>query len=410
MRTRHIATLLLVVAVVVPAATSGAVVQSQSPADQPAVASGDAADASNYTRLYVEDGYRSLDLKPGESDSFTVTVENGEDEAVTVDPHLYLPRVGDRPVEEEWVSIQGGETTLDAGEEQTVTVSVSVPESADLANYRGMVAFTNETVTYPGRPARPVHAASFHVEVYREPTVSVVDGEYMHAQVQAGESYTHSITVENTGEQAVPVNPKLNTDDGYHVVGGQESSFERSWVDIEAPSEIGAGETATVNVTITPPEDTDVGDYRAELDLGIKDPARDGRNNYWQRISLGVQVWEQPEDPYTTAVEVAEGTDAMTVKLSAPNHERVDTEPASFNVSLVAPDGTVIDAERVQTTERGHVDLAESEQSEDSAYGSVGGEQTMTYRVEEPAAGDWTVRIMPENTIQFGYEIVRNEG
>ena len=44
---------------------------------------------ANYTRLYIDtdDSYR--DAKPGESLEYTVTVKNGESEAVTVDPHLF---------------------------------------------------------------------------------------------------------------------------------------------------------------------------------------------------------------------------------------------------------------------------------------------------------------------------------
>jgi len=77
-------------------------------------------------------------------------------------------------------------------------------------------------------------------------------------------------------------------------------------------------------------------------------------------------------------------------------------------VTLVSPDGETIDAERVQQSKRGYVDLA-SDSDEASRYGSDGSRQTFIYRHEDPQDGEWTVRIMPENTVQFGYEIVLDE-
>lgn len=234
---------------------------------------GNAASA-NYTRLYVEDEYRRLDLKPGESETFEVTVENGEDDPVEITPGLFLPRVGDRPVEAEWVSIEPGRATLEADAERTVTVTVTVPEDAELGEYRGAVRFTDETIRYPGRPPRPVHAASFRVEVRQDPTVFVRPLNRGYTRIEAGDSYTYSVRINNTGEEAVPLDPTLRLREDRRPRPGSAPSADRAWFTIDAPPQVPAGGSATVDVTVDVPEDAGRNGYAAELDLGLRDPAR----------------------------------------------------------------------------------------------------------------------------------------
>ncbi|MFB6299886.1 MAG: hypothetical protein ABEH65_06445 [Halobacteriales archaeon] len=368
---------------------------------------------SNYTSLYVEEDYHHLELKPGEEFSFEATVENGEDATVTLDPHVFVPKVGDRPVKSDWVTIEG-ETTLDPDEETTFTVNVAVPEDAELGRYRGWVAFTNETISYPGRPPRPVHAASFNVEVWKEPTVTIDSDRHIHRQIKAGDSFTRTIEITNTGDQPVPVSPELNMERGHRRA--REDTMKREWIDIEAPSEIAPGETGTVEITVSIPESTDRGDYDTEIDLGLKDPARPDRRSHWQQIRMHFQVWKQPEEPYTTSFSVSEDTTTVTLTLDTHNRRYADQSDAkspSFDVTFVTPNGTEIDAERVQRSERGRVDLGHDndrrDTADDSAYSVRGSQETFTYRIEEPAAGEWTAEIMPHNAVRFGYEIVRDE-
>lgn len=371
-----------------------------------------APDAANYTRLYVADGYRHLQLKPGESDSLTVTVESGEDEPVEIDPHLVVPKVGDRPLPDSWVSVDAGETTVGPDEEVEVTVSVEVPEDAELGRYRAWVALTNETITYPGRPPRPVHAATVSVEVWREPTLRLVSGHRLYTQVEAGESYTHRIVVRNDGDEAVPLSPEVASDRRGRCHGDCPGTIDRSWMEIDAPNEVPAGGTATVNVTVTSPADAERGRYDTELDLGLKDPARSERNTYWQRVDLTVQVWKQPDEPFETTFEVSEETDEITLTLSAgvPHYRGSDEhEPADFDVVFVAPDGATVDGERVRVIDQGYVDLTGRDREPGEEYATGGGSQRFVYRVDDPLSGTWTARITPENVVRFRYEIARNE-
>lgn len=420
---QQLLTLVLVAGIVVPAAGAYGVSQLQSPAvttnsettpsNAHRVASTPSeTNESNYTRLYVEDEYRHFELRPGGNSSFNVTVENGEDEPVTVSPHVVVPKVRDRPVEKDWVSIETTNTTLDPNEERSFTVTVTVPDDAELGDYRGWIAFTDETISYPGRPPRPVHAASVNVEVWTEPTVKVVGRRHVYRQIEAGSADTHEIVIENTGDDPVPLSPGLKTEEDRHP-RGREESLQRSWFEIDAPTEVAPGENETVTVTISPPPDAERGRYEAELDLGLKDPARPERDSYWQQIRLGVQVWKQPEEPFETTFDVSENATGVTLKLSADSPRRGDSDvsnPGRFDVEFVAPNGTVIDATRARVTNRGRVDLSGNERTaQDGAYAVHRGDKAFRYHLGNPQSGTWTVRIMPENTVRFQYEIVRNE-
>jgi hypothetical protein len=367
----------------------------------------------NFTRLYIEDGYNSEELKPGETTTFNITVGNGEDRAVELNPRVVLPQVEGRPLQADWVTIEDADTTLEADEERTFTVTVSVPDDAELGQYRSLIAFTNQTVTYRrGQPERPVHAATIGVEVFEEPTIEVLQRRYYSPQIESGDSYTYEVEVRNTGEEAVPLNPTLETEEARRSPR-QRNTVERSWFEIDAPNEVAPGENATVAVTVTPPESADVGRYDAEVDLGLEDPARPDRGDYWQRVDLHFRVWEQPEEPFETAVQVSEETETLTLRLSANQYEPVaDDAPADFDVTLVAPNGSTVEPERVQVTDSGNVDLGERRRPDartQGPYASDGGNTEFVYRVESPESGEWTARILPENTTNFDYEIVREE-
>ncbi|WP_135806711.1 COG1470 family protein [Halorussus marinus] len=424
MRFRVLAMIVLVVGAV-PAATASA----PSPADATALSDRDVSsvqetaseetttndsesDSSDYRNLYVESDYDYPDLKPGESTEFTVTVKNGEDSEVDLDPHVVVPPVGENLLNESWVTIEG-DSTVAAGGEQEFSVTVSVPEDAEIGHYRGQIAFTDETVTYPGRPERPVHAASLSVRVWQEPTVEIVSSTYLRGQVEAGDSATKQIVIENTGEQAVPLSPQFG-DERNRRYGGSSSKIDPAWVDIEAPSSIDPGETATVSVTVSPPEDAESMRYRGNLDLGLKDPNRADDRGYWQEISMNFEVWNQPEQAFETSFDVSEDAENVTLTLSPRTamYGSSSDDPANFEVTFVKPDGTTVTAERVQVTDRGSVDLSETNNpdvEQQGEYGVRSGAQEFVYRIDDPEAGSWDLQVMPENVIGFGYEIVRNE-
>jgi len=415
-RTLLVITLVVVGAVAatgVVAATTG----STATATETATADGGvtAPDPGNYTRLYIDERYRTLERKPGESDTVTVSVENGESEAVDIAPRIATPPTRSQPpVEPDWVSISSDETTLDAGESTEVEIAVDVPDDAEIGDYRGTIAFTDETVRYPGRPPQPIHSVSLSVDVWQEPTVQLNSETHIYTHLKAGETITREISVSNTGDEAIPVTPQFNAENRRRHRPSGRTTLDRSWVTIDAPSEIAPGETETIDLTVEPPADAERGDYSATVDLGLTDPVRNADNTYWQEVDLNFQVWTAPEEPFETSFSVSETTSNATLELTA-NQRRQASErgqDASFDVTFVAPDGREIDADRTSLTDSGSVNLGAQRPSEtpDGTYAARGGQQTFTYELDEPAAGEWSVRIMPSNTIDFRYEITRAGG
>lgn len=396
-----------------PVATgeSSSTSESGSAAASPPASDDAEPEDGNYTRLYITDSYLSDRVKPGESATFNVTVGNGEDEAVDLDPHVEVSQFSGRPVDTDWVTVEDEETTLDADEEREFTVTVEVPEDAELGNYNAQVAFTDEEISYAGEPARPLHAASLSLDVYEEPTIDIEHPNYYNTLIEAGDSYTYEIEIENSGEEDVPLNPELSTDSRV-MVNGEDTSVDRSWFTIDAPSEVEAGDNATVEVTVNPPESADVGRYNAQIDLGLQDPARPDRSSYWQEVGVDFRVWEQPDEPFVHEFEVSNETEDLQLSLSADTPYQSSTDdPVSFDVTFVAPDGTEFDGARTSVTDRGYVDLTrESPRSQNQGdYSARNAGKTFEYAVDDPQDGSWTVEITPENTMNFDYEIVRNE-
>ena len=408
--------LILITLVVVGAVTATGVVTVTAQSSATTTVQSDAAapDPGNYTRLYVDDGYRNAELKPGESDTFTITVENGEDEPVDLSPRVVSPPTRNQPpVESSWVSIEADDTTLDGGESREFDVSVDVPDDAEIGDYSGMIALTDETVQYPGRPPQPIHSVSLSVTVWQQPTVQIQSDTHIYTQLQAGETVTREITISNTGEEAVPVSPQFNAENNRRYRPTSRETLDRSWVSIDAPNEIPAGETDTVEITVAPPSDADRGDYNANVDLGITDPARPNDRAYWQQVDLNFQLWTAPDEPFETTFSVSESTTNATLTLDAHRPRTPEASSnADFDVMFVSPDGREIAAERSSLTDSGRVTLGAHRQpaQTDDTYAAEGSQQTFTYELDDPAAGEWSVRIMPENTMGFEYELTRTEG
>jgi len=404
--------LLLAAVVIVPTAVAGFGQQMDSTQQLGSGIGSQAESDSSYTELYIDSQHRSLELGPGDSKTVSVTVENGEDDAVRLTPRLFTPGIRTKPIPDSWVTIEDRTVTLDGGETTTINATVEVPDDAETRRYVGALAFTNETVSYPGRPAYPVHSATLDVEVVREPTVTVNSGSHGYVQAKTGDATTHEVVIENSGDQAIPLNPQLSREEMYDR-GGRSKSVEPSWFDISAPSEVEAGETVTVEVTVAPPADAERGRYDTQLDLGLRDPARSPDDDYWQQVDLSLEVWEQPTEPFEREITVDEDTEQMTLTLSTYDRRPSGTTATpSFNVTFVSPNGTTVDAQRVERSTSGDISLAEPEEATElqhGVYGTDGSEETFVYRVEDPAAGTWTAEILPENVIEFDYEVTRTE-
>ena len=383
---RALAVLVVVMVAAVPVGSAATpLLGASGPADAPT--------AQDTTDLEIDPPRSSLELEPGESDSVEITIQNDDEATAELDPaYLELDQAPEQ-IPEEWVSIDAPDS-VESGESATATVTVSVPDDAEANRMFGLVRFTNETdADANSLPVDYAHVTLLSLEVDREPTVFVRSERYVRGQVETGETLTRTIVVENTGDEAVPIDPELEARDGHCRGSGCPQSLDDSWVSIDAPASVGPGETAEVTVTVAPPTGVDSASYDGRLTLGIDDPARPEDDDHWQRIRLRLDVWSQPDDPIEQSFAVREGDDTVTMTLTARTDERPE-----FDVAFVSPSGEVVEISPVSVTKRGNVDLVEDRRDGRTRY-------EFTYEFEPPESGEWTVRIMPYDTPRFGFEI-----
>lgn len=154
-------------------------------------------------------------------------------------------------------------------------------------------------------------------------------------------------------------------------------------------------------MTVEVPEDAETASYSGQVaftnETAATRPGRPERPVHADYVR--VEVWRPP-----TVENVTLTLNPRTVG----DTER--TEEPSFNVTFVSPDGERIEAERVQVSERGFVDLGSQQRdTSDGDYSTRRTTSQSVYVLDAPETGQWTVEIMPDNTIGFQYELTRNE-
>jgi hypothetical protein len=393
------------------------------------------ADARYYPefeKVSVDPAYQYLELKPGDSKNFTVTVENKDNKTISLNPRLVIIPYTEKFINESWVSIRSSEKDLKAGEKEEFEVKVNIPADAELGNYAILVAFTENVPEgdvagyYPNFPG----TMQLNLRVWVPPTVQILT-PYVNDLVEAGETYTYEIKLRNTGSKDIAISPELTEGGGviyYDNVspyGGTTHAFGNDAISIEAPEKVEAGQTAIVKLALKVPADAR-GSYTGSLDLNIDDP---GINEYEGKVSLNFRILPTPEEPYETNFKA--GTNG-TIKIDVSAYqygyglystgENRDLSP-SFEVSLIDPSGKEVTPTLVSTKYSGSVSVID-----DTAYSQpylpymsariTGGTETYsqgsyqggattfveTYTVPG-AAGDWTLSILPRNTENFDYSV-----
>ncbi|MDY6780693.1 MAG: hypothetical protein SV760_09175 [Halobacteria archaeon] len=400
-------------------ATSGAVVALGQQAEV-SEASGYSS-GKQFTRIDVSSSYRDIELLPGKTRSFNVTVTNNEDSEVSVNPHLYVPSgipVDEKTLKSSWVTIlNDGETTLESGESREFEIEISVPEGTEPGRFYGFVAFTDEKISRRGF-SRPFHAARLSLEV-RSP-VRLLSESYLHGQIKAGSSFTHGIKIKNSGSRTVEINPKVSVQNENEetVLPGGSRKIDRSWITVHSPDVIGPNEEVSVKVTVAPPESAPRGEYEAQIDLGIGGNREDESSvGVQETVSLNLEVWKPPSEPFTTSFDVTNGTEKVKLRLEANSPERRfgskigNRRPAEFDVEFVSPSGETVEAKREKTVNTGSVDLGnageERRNGKRGGYADRDGEKRFVFSVEDPTTGKWKARITPHNTIRFEYRVIR---
>ena len=391
----------------------------------------DAGYYPEFEKISVDPAYKYLELNPGDSKNFTVTVKNNDNKTVKLNPKLLIIPYTEQYIDESWVSISPSAKDLKAGEKEEFEVKVDIPENVDLGNYAVLIAFTDKVPEgdvagyYPNFPG----TMQLNLRVWVPPTVQILT-PYVNDLVEAGETYTYEIKLKNTGDKDVAIAPELTEGgdiiyyDSISPYGGMTYAFGNDAISIEAPEKVEAGDTAIVKLTLKVPADAK-GSYTGTLDLNIDDP---GINEYEGKVSLNFRILPIPEKPYeTTFKTVDNGT--ISIEVGAYQYgyglytsgENGDRTP-SFEVNLKDPSGKNVTPALVSKKYSGSVNIIDdtypqpylpymsaraAEGMETYNQGSYqAGTKTIVETYTAPGAlGNWTLSILPKNTENFEYSI-----
>ncbi len=368
----------------------------------------------NFTKLRISPSYGNLRLQPGESGEITFTVKNRDKKPVTVSPYLETKPYDMNVLESEWVTITPTEKEIPAGGSQEFRVKVSIPKDASVGFYNSRLFLTDEKM-----PQSPYYALSLSVDVWTPPKVRI-DRPYIYGQLEAGKEYDYTVTLKNTADKPIPINPKLSSEDRiYGPFGALEPPIPDSAITITSPSEIPAGSSVEVKIHIKVPEDAK-GSYSRSIDLGIPEMQRFGGS----RIQLSFGIWRQPTEPFVKTFNIEKENTPVTIEVSSslgeifsflPVSNTGSTLEPSFTVDLTTEDGTRVELTKTKTVIQGGVSLGSMgpmlppwESESQGIYQEITTEYTETYTAQVPA-GNLKLSIMPQNTQRFRYTITMGD-
>lgn len=394
-----------------------------------------------FEKITVSPSYKYLQLKPGDSENFAVTVENNDNKTIELKPKLLIIPYTEKFINESWVNISPSEKSLNPGEKEEFEIKVNIPEDADIGNYAVLIAFTENVPEgdvagyYPNFPG----TMQLNVQVWIPPTVQILT-PYVNDLVEAGKDYTYEIKLKNTGDKDIELSPELAEGGGIIYSesapsatvsssdiapsGGTAQAFGKEALTVEAPEKIKAGQTAVVKLTLAVPANAK-GSYSGSLNLNIDDPGIIGGGT----VYLSFRILPVMKEPYQTTFE-ARTEEPITIELKAYQYGygmyttggNQDLTP-SFNVSLKDPSGKEVTPTLVNTKSSGSINIVDGTTPQpypilyDSAkiagntvtndQGSYqGGTTTFVETYTVPGtAGKWTLSILPKNTENFEYTV-----
>ena len=375
------------------------------------------------TMLRINPDWYDVELMPGDSDEITVTVVNPNNETVLVDPMVIEDPYSDYPFDKDWITITPASAELgpDGGEEK-FTIAVAVPDGADLGYHDLRIAFTDDAKPEPYPTPYPSYVNTFDldVEVWKPPVVQILSS-YIRDRVESGKGYDYAVTLKNTGDEDIAIDPKLVDVERY---GWHDTvpAFEDDAITIGAPSSVPANGTATVNIHLEVPAGAK-GRYNGEINLGIDDPSMGSWDEEGGTIRLRLDVWEQPTEPFIKAFVTEIDSPIMILVESSRRKwfgacridggDGGDCEPY-FDLTLEGPNGTATLAPTM-ITYHGSVSLSgrskyvpPGEMEIDEVYQEDYTSYTEEY-MADGAIGNWELGILPHYVEEFEYTVAIGE-
>ena len=368
---------------------------------------------ADYKILHISPKHDWFELKPGGEKEFAVKVKNKDEETVSTSPRIEVQPFGEYFLEEDWITVEPGSAEIKAGEEQEYTVTVKIPEDAEIGDYSAQVVFTNDTMPTPYPAPFPMYVNSLMLSIHVwEPPKIVVQPQYIHDRVEAGQRQEYEIQLENKGDKAIAISPEIGGEERWY--GPFENTIPEDWLTIDAPAKVEANSKATVRVTVNVPVDAK-GRYEGGINLNIDDPSIERWN---QEMHMHIEVWKQPTTPYREDFTVKQG-EKFSVVVTARQHAydrygggAEEKEEPSFDVALIQATlgGGKLTPEPSKTVKKGEVSLGMDylppwEASSEGMYQVMSTEYSETYEITNATGGVWTLEILPRNAESFEYTI-----
>lgn len=247
-----------------------------------------------------------------------------------------------------------------------------------------------------GAPTSTGAASEAIVEMAR-PGGSVVAREGVGAIIPYSENYARpGETIEIRGRaynnadetdtlELVPVS--------YDQYGGQ--IIDTDWVEVTPSTlELEAGETAEFTIRISVPEDATTGWYNGMI--AIRSQTRPEQTHHYN-----VYVYEPLEEPIEQNFTVP--TNADTLRIGVSWHDRGNTE-TDVEITLLSPneDEVTLDNKSVQIS--GWISTIRSPYESTSTSSST----TITYTLDDPEVGVYTLQLLPDGPADVNYNIQIN--
>ena len=358
-----------------------------------------------FEKIKVDPAYKYLQLKPGDSENFTVTVENNDNKTIELKPRTLITPYTENFIGESWISISPSEKALKPGEKEEFEVKVSIPKDANVGSYAVLIAFTEKVPegdvagyyqSFPG-------TMQLNVQVWIPPTVQILT-PYVNDLVEVGKSYTYEVKLKNTGNQDIAISTELTEGGGIIYYGSAASStvppptvpsstvsdstvsdstvsdstvsdstvsssimspsagpaqaFGKEAITVEAPEKIKAGQTDVVKLKLAVPANAK-GSYSGSLDLHINDPGISNGGT----VPLSFRILPVLKEPYETSFE-ARTDDPITIGITAYQYgygmyttggNRGLTP--SFNVNLKDPSVNKVTPTLINTKSSGSINI-----------------------------------------------------
>nr|QNO44371.1 hypothetical protein CAHJBFHG_00007 [Methanosarcinales archaeon ANME-2c ERB4]QNO45783.1 hypothetical protein HJDPDKJO_00007 [Methanosarcinales archaeon ANME-2c ERB4]QNO47209.1 hypothetical protein ADAEDOLL_00015 [Methanosarcinales archaeon ANME-2c ERB4]QNO47244.1 hypothetical protein FPGOGKGP_00003 [Methanosarcinales archaeon ANME-2c ERB4] len=372
----------------------------------------------NLTILRINPDWYNTELMPGDSCEITVAVTNPNNETVSVDPMIIEDPYSEHIFDEDWITITPSAAELEPdGGKKKFTITIAIPDDADLGYYGVMIAFTDDAKPYPEPQPYPsyINTLNLDVEVWKPPVVQILP-DYIDDRVESGKWYDYAITLKNTGDEDIAIDPEL-ADVGRYGWYNTVPAFGGDAITIDAPSSVPANGTATVGVHLEVPAGAK-GRYDGGINMGIDDPSMGRWGGEGGEVDLHFEVWAQPTEPFIKAF-VTETDSPITILVKSSQNkwfgacriddgDRGDCEPY-FDLTLEGPAGTATLAPTL-ITYHGSVRLSGILKYAPGTVGidEVYNEDYTSYTEEYLAngtIGNWELGILPHYAEEFEYTI-----